>query len=78
MREDHARLLDEQPSGVGQLDVPFGPVEQRNSQFRFELPNLLAERRLAQMEPLGGPAEVQRVGHGHDVPQMTKLHAARA
>jgi hypothetical protein len=53
-------------------------VEQRNSQFRLELPDLLAERGLAQMEPFGGLAEVQGVGHGHDVPQMTEFHAVES
>ena len=77
LRQDDARLLDEHPAGFGELDVALGPVEQRDTELVFQLPDLLAERRLAEMQPLGGAAEVKRVGHGDDVPQVTKLHGGR-
>jgi hypothetical protein len=32
------------------------------------LANLLAERRLTQMKPLGGAAEMKRIGHSDYVP----------
>jgi hypothetical protein len=35
------------------------------------LSNLLAERRLTQMKPLGSAAEVERIGHSDYVPEMT-------
>ena len=78
LREDDARLLDEHPAGVGELDVALRAVEQRHAEFRLQLSNLLAERRLAEMKPLGGAAEVERVGHGDDVPQMTELHGVES
>src|SRR5688572_366268 len=77
VRENDARLLDEQLAGVGQLDVPFRAVEQRDAQLRFQLADLLAERRLAEVEPLRRVAEVKRVGHSDHIPQMTQLHAAK-
>ena len=38
MREDDARLLDEHPAGVGELDMALGPVKQRHTEFRLKLP----------------------------------------
>src|SRR5688500_18705161 len=62
VREDDPRLLDEQLAGIGQLDMPLGAVEQRDAELRLQLADLLAERRLAQMQALRGVAEVQGVG----------------
>jgi hypothetical protein len=78
LRQDDARFLDEHPAGVGELDVALRPVEQRHTELCFQLSNLLAERRLAEVEPLSCVPEMQRVRYGDDVPQMTELHAPRA
>ena len=77
MSQDDSRFLNEEPAGVGQLDMTLGPVEQRNPKFCFQLSNLLAEGRLAEVEPLRRMAEVESVGDGDHVPQMTQLHGGR-
>src|SRR5690606_10209940 len=41
------------------------------------LPNLLAERRLGDVEALGRPAEVQLLGDRDEVPEVSELHPLR-
>jgi hypothetical protein len=38
--------------------------------------DLLAERRLGDVEPLGGLAEVEFLGHGDNVAEVSKLHVS--
>jgi hypothetical protein len=78
LRQDDARFVDEHPPGIGEFDVALCPVEQRHTQLGFQLSNLLAERRLAEVEAFGCVAEVKGVRYGDDVPQVTELHKARA
>src|SRR4051812_27120068 len=61
------------PSG-GQLDPPGGPVEQGQAHLDLELPDLLAQRRLGHVQPLGGTAEVEVLGDREEVLQLTQLH----
>src|SRR5262245_40887157 len=42
----------------------------------FELLNLLAERRLRDVAPLSGPAEVARLGDRHEIAQLMQFHVA--
>ena len=78
LRQDDARFIDEHPPGVGKLDMALRSVEQSHPKLGFQLSNLLTERRLAEVEPLGRVAEMERVGHRHNVTQMTELHAGGA
>jgi hypothetical protein len=39
----------------------------------FQSPDLLAQRRLRNSQALRGAAEVQRVRHRQEIPEMTKL-----
>jgi hypothetical protein len=64
LRQDHARFLDKHPAGIGELDVTLRPVEERDTELCFQLSNLLTEGWLAEVEPLGGVAEVKSVRYG--------------
>lgn len=44
--EDVFRLAQEDTAGVRQRHVMTAPIEERDANLRFELPDLLAERRL--------------------------------
>ena len=44
--EDVLRLTQKDPAGVRQRHVMTAPIEERHANLRFELPDLLAERRL--------------------------------
>jgi hypothetical protein len=54
-------------SGIGQFDRAPGPIDEAHPQLAFQLLDLLTERRLGNVEPLGGAAEVSFLGDGHEV-----------
>jgi hypothetical protein len=62
--------------GFRQLDLTFRPVEEPDPELLLELANLLAERRLADVQALGRPPEMQVFRDGDDVAQVPELHEA--
>ena len=54
-------------------DVSFS-VEELQTEFLLQLLDLLAQRRLSHGEAVGGPAEVQLLGHGEEVPEAAEVH----
>ncbi len=60
----------------GQGDSAGAAVEQLQAELAFQPPDLLADRRLDDVQPLGGPAEVEFLGDRHEVPNLTQLHTA--
>lgn len=62
--------------GGGEPDVARGPVQQPGPELAFEPGHLLAHRGLHDVQPLGGPAEVQLLGHRHEVAQPAQFHPA--
>ena len=72
--EDDTRLLHEHAARLGQLDLTLGAMEERDSKLFFELLDLMAERRLAEVQPLRSTAKMQRLGQRDDVAKMTQLH----
>jgi len=50
-------------------------MKELDAELLLELPDLLAERRLADMKPLRGLSEVQAVCHGNGVAEMTEFHS---
>ena len=70
----HATRLDEESgSCVRQRDRALGPVEQPHAQLLFELANLLADRRLRNVESLRGPAEVQFLCDRYEISEVPKF-----
>jgi hypothetical protein len=47
--------------------VPTGPVKQGHPELLFEPADLVTERRLGDVQPLGRPAEVKLLGDGDEV-----------
>ena len=74
VREDLGGALDQQASGVGQVDAAGGAVEEARVQLRLQLPDLLGEGRLGHVESLRGAAEVALLGDGEEVPQVSQFH----
>jgi hypothetical protein len=52
------------------------PFEQSDIQFSFKITDLPAKRRLRNVKPLSRAREVQFLGHGHKVTEMTQFHWA--
>ena len=71
-------LLQERCPGRRELNVALGTKEQRDAHLGLQLFDLLAERRLGDVEPLGGPAEVKVLGHRDEILEMSKVQFARA
>ncbi|MNF93204.1 hypothetical protein D3C84_758720 [compost metagenome] len=74
MFEHQRRLFLEHLSGRRQLDPVMTTFEQRRTQFLFQQTNLLAQRRLANVQTRGSPAKVQLFSKGHEIPQQSQVH----
>ena len=72
--EDLAGPVEVRRPGIGQVDPPGGTAQQRHPQLGLELTDLLGQRRLGHVQPLGGPAEVPLLGDGDEVAQVTEFH----
>ena len=70
------RALEQRLAGGSELDAARGPVEQRLAQLGLEAADLLRERRLRDVQPLGGAAEVPLLGHGDEVAQVPQFHSS--
>jgi hypothetical protein len=51
-------------------------VQELGSKLTFEIADLLRQRRSSNVKPLCGPTEMQFLGHGHEVGQLSELHMA--
>ena len=87
LRDGEVELGDRAPgaseqrgSRGGQLHPPRRAYEQDDSEIALELADRARERRLRHVQPLGGAAEVQLLGHRDEVAQLAQLdrgvHAA--
>jgi hypothetical protein len=65
--------FEEVLAGGGEADGARGAVEERVAKDLFELADLLGERRLGEVETLGGTAEVQLFGDGDEVAEVAEL-----
>ena len=69
----------QQFSGVKQCDAASrseanalpGPLEQSDVEFLFKVADLPAKRRLRNVQPSRGAREIQFLGDGHEVAEMT-------
>ena len=66
--------LEQQRAGGGQLDAPRGAGEQRRADLGFEAADLLRQRRLPDVQPVGGAAEVLLLGDRHERLQQLRAH----
>ena len=77
MEQDRLRLVEEDASCFRQLDPALGPIEERDPELRFELQDLLAERRLGHAKAKRRPTKMQFLGDGHEIPEVPKFHRSR-
>jgi hypothetical protein len=55
-----------------------GAVQQGDAQDALQQLDLPAERRLGHVQPLGGAAEMQLLGGGHEAAQLTQFEHRKA
>jgi hypothetical protein len=72
--EGGTRAFQKYAAGFGEGYSSSGPVEELDAQFPFELLDLLAERGLGDREPFGCAPEVERLGYGGEVAEVTQFH----
>jgi hypothetical protein len=66
---------EQRRAGRGQGHRAAVAVEQPHPKVVFEGLDLLRQRGPGDQQPLGGPAEVQLLGHRDEIPQLAQLHA---
>ena len=73
-RQDLAGAVLQQPARLGELDPTRGPVHQPDADLVLELPQVLRQRRLGDVQPGGGAAEVAFLGEHGERPEVAQLH----
>jgi hypothetical protein len=71
--EDLERLLVDEAASLGQAKRPELTLDQLDAEFLLELLDLSAERRLGDVQPLGGPGEAPLAHDRHEVAQVTEF-----
>jgi hypothetical protein len=65
--------IEQAPSGGGEGNGPWRPIEELESNLAFEPGDLLAQRGLRDVEPFGRPGEVQLVREREERGQQPKV-----
>jgi hypothetical protein len=73
-REQRARTGQQRVAGIGERHRTPRALEQPHAQLRLQRADLLAQRRLGDVQALGGAREVQLLGDGDEIAQVTQLH----
>ncbi len=73
--ENGASVLEHRFARGGQFDLSRRALQKALSDTLLQLADLRAQRLLGEVEPLGGPREVELLGHGHEGPQVLQLNA---
>src|SRR6478736_2934921 len=74
--EQQAGFVQQHPSGRSQRDRASIAIEQDDAEPVFEFFYRTTQRRLRDVQPLGGFRVTQLFGHGLEVTQMPEIHAA--
>ena len=69
------RLREKCPARLGELDAPFRAEEELHTESRLEVANRTAERWLRDVQSGGRSAEVELLGHRHEVADFPDLDA---
>ncbi len=68
--------LQESRTGGGEFDAPAGPRQQRRAELVFQVCDLLAERRLRDVQSLGRAREAALLCERNEVAEVTQLHGS--
>ena len=74
LHQDCARVMHQLTPGRGQLELPPATGDQCRAYLRLQGPDLLTERRLRDMQALGGPAEMTLLRQRHNITKAIQLH----
>ena len=68
--EDHPDLVVEHAAGVGDRHAPLRPVEELHADLGLQARDLLAQRRLDDVQPLRRASEVELLGDRGEVAEV--------
>jgi hypothetical protein len=74
--EQPGRMFFEDPSGLRQVDGAAEAIKEPGAQIRLELPDVLRERRLAQVESFCGPTKARRPGDRQEDLELPERHGS--
>ena len=74
--QHRARVRQERLAGLGQRHVALHAVEQRRAELGLQLADLLADRRLGDVQLLGRAGEVQMAAHRLEVGELMDFHGS--
>ena len=72
--QDATRPGGKRGSGFGRDDATAGAFEERRTQLLLETTDLVGERRLGDVELIGGAREMAMAGYRLDTSQLPELH----
>jgi len=75
LRDSRARSIEENTSGLGQLNATRLAAKKLNAELGFDRFYTLAEWWLLHAEPLGSPRNVPFLGDGHELTEVSQLHS---
>jgi hypothetical protein len=76
--DDRRRVVRHQPPGFGGHDTARVAVQQLDAELVFELPDLHAERRLRDMQHIGGGGQAAGLDHFREVAKLAQFHCFTA
>ena len=76
LREHALRVAEDDAALGGELDLAARAAEDLDAELGLEAPDLLRDRRLREVQLLGGLRERAVAGDGDDGAQVTELHAS--
>jgi len=72
--QDGSAGLEQGGAGGRERDAARQAVKERRVQFLFQRLDLLRQRRLRNVQALGGAAETALFGHRHEIPHLLQIH----
>ena len=74
LHDEFSGLLQERMSGFGQFYSPLAAHKEHHAQVFLQLADLTAQRRLRDVQVLGGLPEIEVLGDGDEVTNVTQFH----
>src|ERR1700724_3688443 len=76
LRQREPGVVEKHLARSGQLDTARATRDELGANFRLQLAQLTAQRRLRRVQPaLGCDRDALLLGHGDEIPEMSQLHA---
>ena len=71
-------MLEKSGAGIGQGNRPLGALEQQDAEPTLQLLDLLRQRGRADVQALGGTGEVQLLGDGDEIAELSEFDRHRS